>query len=83
MSSNDNEGGEDESPATKAAVALFDARLALECVTMGLTMMEARQMSEPLHSEIGVLVKFAGQASEAYERLVAICDEAFKFRKLT
>lgn len=81
---NDNNGGVGaEDLPIMVAVALFDARLALECVTMGLTMMEKRQMSEPIHSEIGVLAKFAGQAAEAYERLVLICDEAFRFRKLT
>ena len=80
--SNDNPGGGEPDLKTRVNVALLDARIAVSCVAIGLQLMEARLMSEPLHSEIGLLVKFAGEAQEAYERLWLVCDELFPVSQL-
>ena len=68
---------------TRISVALLDARIAVGCVAIGLETMEKRKMSEPLHSELGLLVKFTAEASEACERPWLVSDELFPVTKLT
>lgn len=68
---------------TRVSVALLDARIAVGCVAIGLETLERRKMSGPLHSELGLLVKFAAEAGEACERLWLVCDELFPISKLT
>ena len=82
MADNDNSAPPEQPEDLRIRIAtiLFECRLGVEAVALGLRTLELRA-AEPIKSEIGVLLRLADQAGEAFEALSGVLGKMLEFRR--